>query len=55
MQRRPILLLILFVVLAVFYTYGFKQSVPDIRAKQKAQLEQLNHLDEQASTVTEQE
>lgn len=55
MQRRPILLLILFVVLAAFYVYGVRQGVPEIRSKQEAQLEQLNTLDEQAEKAYKEE
>jgi hypothetical protein len=39
------------VTLAAFYAFGVKESVPEIRTKQKAQLEQLNNLDEQANTA----
>jgi hypothetical protein len=40
-------LFILFVVLAVFYASITRQNVPAISAKQKAQTDMLNQLDEQ--------
>jgi hypothetical protein len=45
MQRRVYLLFILFVVLAAFYA-SLAREVPEITAKQQAQTEQFNHLDE---------
>ena len=44
MQRRGILLFILFLVVAWFYTVVVSQSMPDIKAKQRAQTEMLNNL-----------
>jgi hypothetical protein len=46
MQRRAMLLLILLLVLAVFYTTAILQPMSAIKAKQKAQTETLNNLDE---------
>lgn len=48
MQRRMILLFVLFVVLAALYATVTRQNMPGIQARQKAQTETLNHLDEVA-------
>ena len=47
MQRRVILLFVLFLFTAVFYSTVIRQNLPDIKAKQRAQTEMLNSLDEQ--------
>ena len=46
MQRRAILLFILFAVLAVFYASVSGRSVPEIMAEQKAQTEMFEQLDQ---------
>ena len=48
MPRRAILLFVLFVVTSVFYSVVIHSSLPDIQAKQKAQTERFNALDEKA-------
>ena len=45
MQRRAVLLFILFLVMAWFYSTVFRQNVPEIQAEQRAQTERLNKLD----------
>lgn len=45
MQRRVILLFILFLVTAWFYSAVIRQNMPDIAAKQRAQTEKLNNLE----------
>ncbi len=51
MHRRAILLLVLLLVLAVFYSTVVRQSMPDIKARQKAQTEMLNNLDERGNSA----
>lgn len=46
MQPRVYLLFILFVVLAAFYASVTRESVPEMAAKQHAQTEMFNQLDE---------
>jgi hypothetical protein len=46
MQRRAMLLLVLLLVLAVFFTTATREPLSAIKAKQKAQTETLNNLDE---------
>ncbi len=46
MQRRVFLLFTLFVVLAAFYASVTREGVPVITARQQAQTERFNHLDE---------
>ena len=46
MQRRTILLFILFAALALFYASVANRSVPDVIARQKAQTEMFEQLDE---------
>ena len=46
MQRRMILLFVLFLVVTLFYSTVIRQNLPDIKAEQKAQTEMLNSLDE---------
>lgn len=48
MQRRVVLMFVLFVVLAGFYASVTYDSVPTIQSQQKAQTEMFNQLDEQA-------
>jgi len=48
MQRRVLLLFVLFVVMAGFYTSVTSESVPTITTEQKAQTELFNQLDEHA-------
>ncbi len=48
MSRRMILLFVLFLVVALFYSVVIQQVMPNIKAKQKAQTEMMNNLDEQA-------
>ncbi len=48
MRKRVILLFVLFLVLTLFYSAGIRQSMPNMNAKQKAQTEMLNNLDERA-------
>ena len=48
MPRRMILLFVLFLVVALFYSVVIQQVVPNIAAEQKAQTEKLNNLDEEA-------
>jgi len=43
-----ILLFVLFLVVALFYSVVIQQVVPNIAAEQKAQAEMLNNLDEEA-------
>lgn len=45
MQRRTILLFILFLVMAWYYSVVVRQAVPAIVAKQSAQTKMLNELD----------
>jgi preprotein translocase subunit SecG len=47
MQRRTILLLVLFGVLALFYASVTRKGVPTITAEQKTQTRMHNQLDEQ--------
>jgi hypothetical protein len=46
MQRRVILLFILFVVLAGFYASVTRTSMPALTGKQKAQTEQFNQIEQ---------
>lgn len=46
MQRRLILLFVLFLVMALFYRAVIRQNMPEIKAKQAAQTQMLNNLDE---------
>lgn len=48
MPRRAILLFVLFLVMSLFYSVVIQTSLPDIEAKQKAQTEMLNEMDERA-------
>ena len=48
MQTRLILLFVLFLVMSLFYGTVVQQSMPNIEAKQKAQIELLNTMDERA-------
>ena len=48
MQTRLILLFVLFLVMSLFYGTVVRQSMPNIEAKQKAQFELLNSMDERA-------
>jgi len=48
MYRRVILLFVLFLVMSLFYNFVIRQNMPNIQAKQAAQSEILNNLDEQA-------
>lgn len=48
MQRRVLLMFVLFVVVAGFYTSVTHNSVPTIQLEQKAQTEMFNQLDERA-------
>lgn len=48
MQRRVVLMFILFVVLAGYYASVTYDNVPTIQSQQKAQTEMFNQLDEQA-------
>ena len=48
MHRRAILLFVLFLVMSLFYNSVIRQNMPNIQAKQAAQTEMLNNLDEQA-------
>ncbi len=45
MQRRAVLLFILFLVTAWYYSVVVRQAVPTIAAKQSAQTEMLNDLE----------
>lgn len=47
-QRRLILLFVLFLVLTLFYRVVIRQNMAGIEALQKAQTEALNNLDERA-------
>jgi len=47
MQRRALLLFLLFLALATFYAVVTRESVPRITRAQKNQTEYLNRLDEQ--------
>ena len=48
MSRRMILLFVLFLVVALFYSVVGQQAGTNYAAKQRAQIEKLNNLDEQA-------
>ena len=48
MQRRVLLMFVLFVVVVGFYTSVTHNSVPTIQSEQKAQTEMFNQLDERA-------
>jgi hypothetical protein len=47
MQRRAFLLFVLLAVLALFYSSIAQRSMPGIAARQKAQTEAFDQLDEQ--------
>jgi len=53
MQRRVFLLFLLFVVLAAFYANLARQNVPAITAKQQAQTEMFNQMDERVLSQAE--
>ena len=53
MQRRVILLFVLFLVAALFYRAVIRQNMPDIEVKQKAQTEMLDNLDERVLSPRE--
>ena len=53
MQIRVILLFVLLLVVTLFYSTVTRQNMPNIGAKQKAQTEIMNNLDERALTRTQ--
>jgi len=53
MQRRVLLLFVLFLVLAAFYATLTRQSMSDIASRQRAQTEAINQLEESALSESE--
>lgn len=53
MQKRVILLFVLFLVSALFYRAVIGQNMPNIEVKQKVQTEMLNNLDERVLSQLE--
>jgi hypothetical protein len=55
MQIRVILLFVLFLVVTLFYSTVTRQNMPNIGAKQKAQTEMMNNLDERVFSQVQSE